>query len=184
MQRGILNLSESANQLLAAFFFMARGVLIKERVVEQKSRLRDRRTVRDEGDLADPRGAFVGLHDLTKHGLAPIRVEVDDSAAGERQAEAFDERAAMTTDRVVPVRISFPPMITGISTRSEDIEARRALSSARSGDPGTYDLTGSLTATGTLRSASTMATPELERWLQASGCRARDRDRAATTGRP
>ena len=37
-------------------------------------------------------------------------------------------------------------MIKGISTRSFAICLSRALSSARSGDPGAYDLTGSFTA--------------------------------------
>src|ERR1051325_7885808 len=44
-------------------------------------------------------------------------------------------------------------MTNGISTRSFAIEASRALSSARSGDPGRYDLTGSLIAAGTRRTA-------------------------------
>jgi hypothetical protein len=37
---------------------------------------------------------------------------------------------------VLPVRTSLPPMMSGISTRSVAIDASRALSSTRSGDPG------------------------------------------------
>jgi hypothetical protein len=40
-------------------------------------------------------------------------------------------------------------MISGISIFSDAIDARRAFSSARSGDPGAYDFVGSLTGAGT-----------------------------------
>src|SRR5439155_16725674 len=46
---------------------------------------------------------------------------------------------------------SRPPMTTGMSARSPAICSKRALSSARSGEPGAYDFTGSLTGGGTRR---------------------------------
>ena len=42
-----------------------------------------------------------------------------------------------------PVRISFPPMTSGISGHSFSIAARRVLSAARSGEPGAYERMGS-----------------------------------------
>jgi len=45
---------------------------------------------------------------------------------------------------ISPVRISLPPMISGISGHSFSIAARRDFSAARSGEPGAYDLMGSL----------------------------------------
>ena len=46
------------------------------------------------------------------------------------------DRAASPTGAVSPVRISLPPMISGMSTVSAAIVLRRALSDARSGEPG------------------------------------------------
>src|SRR5512132_1767196 len=57
----------------------------------------------------------------------------------------------MTDWAVRPVRTCLPPMTSGMSMRSAAIALRRALSSARSGDPGAYARTGSLTGGGTLR---------------------------------
>src|SRR5687768_14106057 len=68
----------------------------------------------------------------------------------------------MTTFDVLPVRISRPPMMTGMSARSFAIRSRRALSSTRSGDPGAYDLTGSLIGVGTLRTAFTPVSCDAE----------------------
>ena len=50
-----------------------------------------------------------------------------------------------------PVRISLPLMTSGISGHSCSMAASRALTSARSGEPGAYDLIGSLTAVGIRR---------------------------------
>jgi hypothetical protein len=49
-------------------------------------------------------------------------------------------------------------MTTGISVRSLDIESRRALSSARSGEPGAYRRMGSFTGAGTRRWPVTLLT--------------------------
>ena len=49
---------------------------------------------------------------------------------------------------VFPVRISSPPMMTGMSASWSEIERSAAFSSARSGVPGAYESTGSLTAGG------------------------------------
>jgi hypothetical protein len=49
------------------------------------------------------------------------------------------------------VRISLPPMMSGMSTTSAAIAARRAFRDTFSGDPGAYDRIGSFTAGITLR---------------------------------
>ena len=51
----------------------------------------------------------------------------------------------MTDLAVAPVRTALPPMIIGMSMVSPAISANRALSDARSGEPGAYERMGSLT---------------------------------------
>ncbi len=68
----------------------------------------------------------------------------------------------MTTRAIRPVRTGRPPMISGISTRSSPIDARRALSSARSVEPGAYILTGSFSASGGRRAALNAAISVIE----------------------
>src|SRR5687768_17379033 len=57
----------------------------------------------------------------------------------------------MTDLAVRPVRISRPPITSGMSRVSAAIFSSRVLSSARSGEPGAYERFGSLTGCGTRR---------------------------------
>jgi hypothetical protein len=57
----------------------------------------------------------------------------------------------MTAWNVSPVRISSPPMTSGISIRSLCISRRRRWSSSRSGDPGPKSCTGSFFASGSVK---------------------------------
>src|SRR5438876_6054963 len=54
----------------------------------------------------------------------------------------------ITASVVFPVRTSLPPITSGISMGRADRSLRARLSSARSGVPGAWDRTGSLTGTG------------------------------------
>ena len=53
-----------------------------------------------------------------------------------QSASTWPWSCGITAGAVSPVRTSFPPMMSGMSMRSVAIAARRALSSARSGEPG------------------------------------------------
>ena len=53
---------------------VAGGVLVEERVVEQTARLRDRRAVRDQRDLAEPSRRGVGVDQLPQHRFAALRL--------------------------------------------------------------------------------------------------------------
>ena len=95
-------------------------------------------------------GPHAHQHGVLHRDLKPANILVD--AAGQPRivdfgvARLIDAEAPMTaltgagqlltTEAVLPVRISLPPMITGISMRSADIAASRDFSSARSGEPG------------------------------------------------
>ena len=57
----------------------------------------------------------------------------------------------MTACVVSEVSTSLPPITIGIEIRSRSICARRTMSSSRSGVPGAYERTGSLTAAGGLK---------------------------------
>ncbi len=57
-------------------------------------------------------------------------------------------RCGMTASNVSSVWTSFPPMTSGMRMRSPSSSRSRAWSSVRSGVPGAYDLTGSLTGAG------------------------------------
>src|SRR5262245_59888357 len=63
----------------------------------------------------------------------------------------------MTECAVRPVRISRPPMTSGISIFSAAIAFSRFLSSARSGDPGAYERLGSLIGSGMRRTPANAA---------------------------
>ena len=62
----------------------------------------------------------------------------------------------MTASNVVPVSTRSPPITSGIAMRSPAISASRRCRSARSGEPGAYVLTGSLTAGGTPKIAGVL----------------------------
>src|SRR5678815_272915 len=66
----------------------------------------------------------------------------------------------MTAWAISPLRNSSPPMMIGISIRSPAIDASRALSDVRSGDPGAYERTGSFTGVGTRRMPLNPTRPE------------------------
>ena len=57
----------------------------------------------------------------------------------------------------MPVRISVPPMMSGMSIFSAAIDFSRAFSSARSGEPGAYERLASLIGCGTRRTPANAA---------------------------
>jgi hypothetical protein len=63
-------------------------------------------------------------------------------------ARTWSRSCGITASNVVPVSTRSPPITSGIASRSADISSSRRCSSARSGDPGTYDRIGSFTAAG------------------------------------
>src|SRR5436190_23703579 len=75
----------------------------------------------------------------------------------------------MTDFSVLPVRISRPPMMIGISIFSAAIEASRAFSSARSELPGAYVRWRSLTGGGTRRGPPNAAMGRKPGWGGAPG---------------
>src|SRR6188472_4111731 len=63
-------------------------------------------------------------------------------------ARTWSLSCGMTASNVSPVRISSPPITSGISSRSPFICSTLTRSSSRSGDPGAYSSTGSFRAGG------------------------------------
>ena len=65
---------------------VARGVLVEERVVEDGVERADAPLTVDEGDLAEPRGAVVGLASAPERGAVLVRLDLDRTAALEPPA--------------------------------------------------------------------------------------------------
>src|SRR6185312_17241162 len=70
----------------------ARRILIKQCVPEKNPRLRDRRVVRNQSNLAKPAGTIVGRNELPNGFFALCRGHLDDAAVFESAANVFDER--------------------------------------------------------------------------------------------
>ena len=79
---------------------------------------------------------------------AAIARSTCDASPFATSASTWSWSCGMTASNVVPVSTRSPPITSGISIRSPDISARRCWSAARSGLPGAYPRTGSLTAGG------------------------------------
>ncbi len=73
-------------------------------------------------------------------------------------------RCGMTASKDSSVETSLPPMTSGIETRSLSISRRRFFSSSRSGEPGAYDLMGSLTGGGGVKMPGALMPGFYERW--------------------
>jgi len=74
---------------------VAGGIFVEERVVEQESRLADRRGVRHERDLTDPAGALVGVEQLVEHVRPLGGMGLDDTPHLELNRDIGDERAVV-----------------------------------------------------------------------------------------
>ena len=64
---------------------VARRVLVEERVVEETPGLRDRRAVRHQRELAEPRRAGIHRHQRAQHRLAALGGDLDDAPVDEGQ---------------------------------------------------------------------------------------------------
>src|SRR6516164_10388107 len=89
---------------------VARGVLVEERVVEQQTRLRDRRAVRHERDFPEARSARVGLNQLPQYFDAALCPDIDDAPLLEAKREILDQLAAIA-ERLGRTHDAFDPLL-------------------------------------------------------------------------
>lgn len=75
---------------------VTRSVLVEERVVEKMPAFADGRGCVDQRHFAEPRRAFVGVHQFLQEGFVLFRVHFHDATVLERHAEIFDETSAIT----------------------------------------------------------------------------------------
>src|SRR5579884_3839773 len=92
-----------------------------------------------------------GIRDQSCHASAAAAAARSTSAAAPlcTVARTWLRLCGITCSNVSPVRTSSPPITSGISSCCDSSSASFARSSSRSGDPGAYDLTGSLYGFGT-----------------------------------
>ena len=87
---------------------VARGVLVEQRVVEDRAELADAALAVDERHLAEPGGALVAGDDRAHHVLRRVGVDLDRAAALEAHAQVAHDRAVDQHERLggghVPVR--------------------------------------------------------------------------------
>ena len=108
----------------------------------------------------------VAAHSACASRAATIARSTWEASPFATSARTCSRSCGITASNVVFVSTRSPPMTSGIAGRSPAISARRRWSSARSGEPGAYVLTGSLTAGGTPKIAGALTGPIVEsgRW--------------------
>ena len=72
---------------------VAGGVLVEQRIEEQKAALRDRRGMRHQRDLAEAARAFVAVEHFVQDVLAALCLRFDNAPAFKADRDAVDQRA-------------------------------------------------------------------------------------------